>query len=214
MRSNKEIFRWDVWNNNTIEVVDASMATRGLDRHFHDSWTFGHIMQGQCQFESGGFKHLAPEGSLFIIPPLEVHTSSADDANVKYRVVYIQDAIVNTLAPPLHTFMMSHYQRVWVNSGSMIQKLCDTLENGAELNSTWTDNLHRIISSTANPKRRYAPSELQEIINQSWDKNLGITALESFIGRSRWQTIRNFKKTIGMTPSSYLVGPAKFVLAQ
>lgn len=59
--------------------------------HWHEAICVAVVGRGAAAFDCGGVTHVAPAGSVFVIPPYEVHTGEpAARVGLGYRVLYIR----------------------------------------------------------------------------------------------------------------------------
>lgn len=70
-----------------VEVLSARIVRNEFTPHYHEGYSFGVILRGRCRFESGGQRHVAEAGDVFVIEPYVVHAASCPD-EMDYRVVY------------------------------------------------------------------------------------------------------------------------------
>jgi AraC-like DNA-binding protein len=73
-----------------IEVLQAHYTRYRYAPHWHDALCVAVVGAGAAAFDCGRVRHVAPAGSVFVIPAYEVHTGEpAADAGLGYRVLYI-----------------------------------------------------------------------------------------------------------------------------
>ena len=199
----KTIQMWQVGIASEVEIMHAELNYTGLSQHFHDVWSVGHIIEGECHFNSGGVDHIAPAGSIFIIPAYEVHACAAGKP-VNYDVYYISEMYLKVHAPQLLTATFASSQRVWVAPDCV--KFFDVLKklhDEAQI-KLWLDKFSQYIDR---PKRSLPDKEvfpLRRLIDERWQEPLCLKDIESATKYSRWQAIRLFKKQVGLTPNEYL----------
>lgn len=81
-----------------VEALQARFFQYKYAPHWHDALCVAVVGMGAAAFECGGVRHVAPAGSVFVIPPCEVHTGEPDEqAGLGYRVLYICPAQVADL---------------------------------------------------------------------------------------------------------------------
>lgn len=72
-----------------VEVLHAHYIWYRYAPHWHDAVCVAMVGTGAAAFECGRASHLAPAGSVFVIPAYEVHTGEpAAGAGLGYRVLY------------------------------------------------------------------------------------------------------------------------------
>lgn len=88
-----------------VEALQAHYLRYRYAPHWHEALCVAVVGRGAATFECRGVRHFAPAGSVFVIPPFEVHTGEpAAGAGLGYRVLYIHpeqaaDLLVNAGMP-------------------------------------------------------------------------------------------------------------------
>lgn len=73
-----------------VEVLHAHYVRHQYAPHWHDAVCLAAVTNGDATFDCGRDNYLAPPASVFVIPPLEVHTGGPTaDAGWDYWAVYI-----------------------------------------------------------------------------------------------------------------------------
>src|SRR5215469_4090979 len=73
-----------------VEVLQAHYTRYRYAPHWHDAACVAVVGTGAAAFDCRRARHLAPAGSVFVIPAYEVHTGEpAADAGLGYQVLYI-----------------------------------------------------------------------------------------------------------------------------
>lgn len=81
-----------------VEALQAHYLQYRYAPHWHEALCVAVVGKGAAVFECGGIRHVAPAGSVFVIPPGEVHTGEPDEhAGLGYRALYICPAQVADL---------------------------------------------------------------------------------------------------------------------
>jgi AraC-like DNA-binding protein len=81
-----------------VEVLQAHYVRYRYAPHWHDAVCVAVVGAGAAAFDCGRARHVAPAGSVFVIPAYEVHTGEpAADAGLGYRVLYIRPASLTGL---------------------------------------------------------------------------------------------------------------------
>jgi AraC-like DNA-binding protein len=74
-----------------VEVLHAHYIRYRYAPHWHDAVCVAVVGTGAAAFDCGRARHLAPAGSVFVIPAYEVHTGEpAAHAGLGYRVLYVR----------------------------------------------------------------------------------------------------------------------------
>lgn len=73
-----------------VEVLQAHYTQYRYAPHWHDAACMAVVDSGAAAFDCMRTRHVAPAGSMFVIPAYEVHTGEpAADTGLGYRVLYI-----------------------------------------------------------------------------------------------------------------------------
>jgi AraC-like DNA-binding protein len=73
-----------------VEVLQAHYTRYRYAPHWHDAACVAVVGTGAAAFDCGRARHVAPAGSVFVIPAYEVHTGEpAADAGLGYQVLYL-----------------------------------------------------------------------------------------------------------------------------
>jgi AraC-like DNA-binding protein len=76
-----------------VEVLHAHYLRCQYAPHWHEAVCVAVVSAGAAAFDCGRARHVAPAGSMFVIPAYEVHTGEpAAAAGLGYRVLYIRPA--------------------------------------------------------------------------------------------------------------------------
>lgn len=117
--ASRTFLRWQTSNDARLEVVMAEMGEQGLPPHFHDMWSVGVVVHGDCRFHTlphgKEVWHLAPAGSVFVLRPYETHACGAGIGghSVRYALVYVDATEMCHLAPGLAALHSTDSRRVW-----------------------------------------------------------------------------------------------------
>jgi AraC-like DNA-binding protein len=76
-----------------VEALHAHFLHHRYARHFHEAVTVAAVLHGAAAFDCGDRRYVAPAGSVFVIPPYEVHTgepaNGAGQGYYDYQVLYL-----------------------------------------------------------------------------------------------------------------------------
>jgi AraC-like DNA-binding protein len=73
-----------------VEVLQAHYLRYRYAPHWHEAVCVAVVGDGAAAFDCGRVRHVAPAGSVFVIPAFQVHTGEpAARAGLGYRVLYI-----------------------------------------------------------------------------------------------------------------------------
>src|SRR5574343_1119141 len=78
-----------------VELYRARIRQHCFDAHTHDAYGLGVITQGLGRFRWRGGEHLAPEASLMLMNPEDLHTGqSGDEGCWGYQMVYLDESLL------------------------------------------------------------------------------------------------------------------------
>jgi len=74
-----------------VELLQARFVRYRYAPHWHEALCVAVVSSGAAAFDCSGTRHVAPAGSVFVIPPYEVHTGEpAARSGLGYCVAYIR----------------------------------------------------------------------------------------------------------------------------
>ena len=80
---------WRAEGFDDLELLSATYFTHSFDRHIHEGYAIGVILQGAEKFYYRGAIHSAQQGQLVAINPGEIHTGQAvTQDGWMYRMIY------------------------------------------------------------------------------------------------------------------------------
>ncbi len=196
-----------------VEALHATFIDHRYAPHFHDAWTVAHVVRGAARFELHGHEHIAPAGSVFVIPPGAVHTgASAGRGGYTYRVLYLLDdrlahsrdgdpptvertAIVireQGLADALaqaHAILGSN--GVALEQGEAVVRVARRLQELAGRSRVGQTAVHPAIAAA------------RDYIHECWQEDFTLDELAHAVGLSPFHLAHQFRTQIGMPPSAY-----------
>jgi len=82
-----------------IELYRAHILRHAFEPHTHEAFGLGAIESGVEGFRYRGAEHLAPQGSVVLMNPDELHTGrAASEAGWRYRMLYIDSQEIERIA--------------------------------------------------------------------------------------------------------------------
>jgi AraC-like DNA-binding protein len=208
-----------------VELYRARIRQHCFDAHTHDAYGLGVITQGLGRFRWRGGEHLAPQASLMLMNPEDLHTGqSADDGCWGYQMVYLDEALLPALGG----------DRSWrfdaAVSGTPMQaqavaRCMDALWQARE--PLAVDSLLLELVSLIRPQARVqslaAPAAgrfepVLDFMRAHLDRSLSLEALAEVAGLSPFHFLRSFREQQHATPLQALMAlrsfEAKRLLAQ
>jgi len=204
-QSDKVVQDWRTRLEMGLELVKAGMGPCGLGKHFHDTWSIGTILRGECRFRAGGRDHRAVSGEVFVIPPFEVHACAAGSKEVIYAVLYVDDAVMREIAPVVVAALPGQPQRVWRHVG-MAGDIARAGDESIEIDRVvrWLDEIRAELRAPERTARSNRPHPLRLILDRHWDTDAALGDLEGQTGFSRYHAVRTFTRAVGIAPGVYL----------
>lgn len=203
-----------------IELLSARYTRFEFSRHWHDELAIGVIEAGAEGLDYRGDRLLIPEQHIVAINPAEVHTGFAGaDQGWTYRMFYFDPQLLGQLlehagGPPLDPVI----ERPVIHDPALLTLLL-ALHRALEqpslsltrdtLLSQCLERLfrhHGQRSSTPTPALdRPAAQRVHDYLHDHWRSNVSLDTLETVTGASRFQLIRSFQASYGVTPHQFLL---------
>ena len=138
MHSREQTRFWQASALSGVELLQARYLEQRFAPHVHEGFVFTVIEHGAQRFHHRGCDHLAPQGSMVLINPDEVHTGSkAHEDGWRYRGFYpdnaqvlgaLQELGLAKAGMPSFSFSVLHDPRLH----AAFLQLHQLLEHGAE----------------------------------------------------------------------------------
>jgi len=200
-----------------VEALHATFIHHRYAPHVHDALTIAHVVEGAAGFELDGRRHLAPAGSVFLIPPQAVHTGeSASPGGYSYRVLYLEpeqlaerhgsELRCNTRPPPIVVRHPELAQALGLVHGTLPLPAA-ALEQGEAL-AIVIRFVYELMSSSrqrSEPGRVGHPAveQARAYIHDRWREDFTLDQLARAADLSPFHLSRRFRTQIGMPPSAY-----------
>lgn len=206
-----------------IAGVEAVAASSGhvFARHTHEQFGIGLIHQGAQKSLSGRGVVEAGAGDMITVNPGEVHDGMPiGDAGRSWRMLYFDPAVIGNAmedisqgrtriaeftAPAFHDVGTSrHFQTLFSaitapgdDRGEMLDEECTLL--------LLADVMHERDGQSHGGHVPSAVARAQSLIDDDPAVPVTLTDLAQAAGLSRFQVVRGFSKSFGLTPHAYLV---------
>ncbi|ROR08652.1 AraC family transcriptional regulator [Erwinia sp. JUb26] len=205
---------------NGMNMLDASYQHRRFPRHVHDTFCVGVIETGAQRFWRSGGDHVAPSGDIILVNADEVHTGCSEVAGGwSYRAIYPHPDLFARLSASsepgpvpwfpdavLHDPLLSTQLRLVF---SLLPEQGNSLLKESLLLTAFSWLVMRYSRTRVLPPdladacRAVLP--VQELMASCPEKNWSLQQLADVAHLSPWHFLRQFKKSIGMTPHAWLV---------
>jgi AraC-like DNA-binding protein len=198
-------------------VLHATFVDHRYAPHIHDDLTIACVDRGAARFQLENHRHVAPAGTVFLIPPHAVHTGEpATSLGYTYRVLYLDPAQLAARAGRARVPYTWRAGTTVVRNDQLAGALVRVhdaiavpgaaLEQGEAL-AVVARVLDEVLRSHA-----YAPAPLDEpsavraaraYIHAHWNVDFSLDDLSRAIGLSPFYLARSFRASVGMPPSAY-----------
>lgn len=198
-----------------VEVVEADSA-HSFGRHIHDQFGIGLIVRGAQKSASGRGPVEAGAGDVITVNPGEVHDGHPiDDAGRAWRMLYLDPALIARASLDISEgrssdFVFSHPVMADAAIARRLQSVYSAMlaPEGGETLLAEVELLDLIASLLGKRVSKVAPSSIsraKSLIDDDPTSGATLNDLARTSGLSRFQLVRSFAQSTGMTPHAYLV---------
>jgi AraC-like DNA-binding protein len=199
-----------------IEIHRGVAVTHAHPRHWHEEYHLCAITGGAGYTEHRGNAHFTPTGSMFLLPPGEVHANYATSEGCSYTNIYLPaDSVERALADfdrtklsalPLVIFDPTIHQR--------FLQLCSVLETSVSrlhCDTAMLTFFEMLITRLGAgnelpvPKEPNAVRIVREFLDQNYDNDIGLAQLARLTDLSPFHLNRTFRRQLGMPPHAYQI---------
>ena len=183
-----------------VETLSARALKLQYDRHFHDTYAFGLILEGVERCGVGRKVHLYEPGTVPLFNPGEVHDGGpATEAGWSYRMVYVDTALVEggrAFGEPWRRDPASQ---------AAVRKLFDAIDSGSALGID--EALQLALDALLEDPLPSPPSPNLDSVRERLDAHcceaLRLRDLCAEAGVSPTRLLRAFEKAYGLSPHRY-----------
>ncbi len=222
-RTSERVKLWRPPGMQNLELLHATYVHQTFPRHAHDGFAVGGIEQGALGFYYRGENVVADPGVINLANPGEIHTGQAEaESGWTYRMFYMPadqlQAAADEMSPRSADFPF--FEKGVIHDRLLAEKihaLHMALETGGlsrlEKESRFLDMLTSLIARHAD-----APPDAPETVNAAreisrakdyiaacYAKDISLEELASIACLSPFHFAREFKKTLGLPPHTYLI---------
>lgn len=219
----------DYWLNPALPNVELSLASVKefeFERHIHLDYHIGAVSTGCMQYLHKGSKHLMNKGLLSTINPDEMHTGESESIDgytghmmaIPYDYVQVICKELNQseaffehplLDDPYLYQAFMHLHQIAVSHQNKAQHL--QLETIMMAFTTELIRRHARLSSSlagmsdTQPRQlsRQQINHIKDMFHADPSQTLQLQELAEPLGLSKFQFLRQFKQSMGMTPHAY-----------
>jgi len=183
-----------------LETLRATALRTSFDRHFHDTYSFGLILDGVETCTLRRRKQLFEPGTVPMFNPGEVHDGGpATEQGWSYRMVYV-DAVQ---VPDERLFPLA--ERRDAAARSAVAALFDAIDCGTELGveEALACALQELLAAPMAARPKPGLSRVREQIDSDFCEPLRLRDLATTAGVSPTRLARAFEAEYGLTPHRY-----------
>jgi AraC-like DNA-binding protein len=199
-----------------VEVLHATFVRHRYAPHIHDDLTIACVDRGAARFALDDHDHVAPAGTVFVIPPHAVHTGEpATVAGYTYRVLYVEPA---QLAARMGRTSLSY---TWRAASTVVQsrELAGPLERFHDLITAPAaaleqcealalvarvlDDVLRAPVAPRTAREHRGVCAARDYIHAHWRDDFSLDQLALAVGLSPFYLVRSFRARVGIPPSAY-----------
>lgn len=190
------------------ETLSARGLCTGFDRHFHDTYSFGLILEGVERCRVGGSKHLFQPGSVPMFNPGDVHDGGpASASGWSYRMVYLEPSLVNGVVNGVvdGERVFGSVQRRDAPAREAVRRLFDAIDCGSELGieEALASALDMLLDAAHRQDSAPPLSKVRELIDARCCEPLRLRDLSDRMDISATRLLRGFEAVYGLTPHRY-----------
>lgn len=200
-------------------LSEGRYREQAFERHYHLDYHIGLVCDGLQRQEYGGNRVLLGPGSISVMPPGEMHDGHGEgDAAFTLRTFRIEPALLHGLggelagggsAPQLAPQSMAE-PRLF----RQLLTLHQELQHGVDLlvqEERWLSVIGQLLqpgdAADGAAGRRFSMRDWQRVsdfCHAHYESKISIDQLAQLCGLGRFQFLRQFKNTVGMTPHAWL----------
>ena len=183
-----------------METLTATALRSSFDRHFHDTYSFGLILDGVEACSLRKARRLFEPGTVPMFNPGEVHDGGpATEQGWSYRMVYIDP----TLVPGEPVFPLA--ERRDPAARGTVAALFDAIDCASELgiDEALARALEVLVGAPDRPQARPRLGNVRERIDEESCEPLRLSDLAACAGLSPSRLLRAFQAAYGLTPHRY-----------
>ncbi|MFC3533549.1 helix-turn-helix domain-containing protein [Vogesella facilis] len=209
------------WDTHTpgLSLMCADFTTQKFSPHTHDGFVIAITEAGGSIIKSRGIEGEARTSTLLVFNPAEVHSGGMGwSERWRYRSLYLTTSALDVVAQGLGVASVPYFLRNIFDDADLITgylRLHRALEDGHDLFqerellfATFGLLYERHGSGGGRlddpPQDQVLLQQVVEIMNDLYADNLLLDDISAMVGLTPFQLIGLFKRTLGLTPHTYL----------
>lgn len=219
--SREKVTFWRDAALSNLELLRATFTTHAFAPHIHEGYAIGVIDRGAERFKYRKDMHVAPQGSIVVINPGEMHTGEAlSKQGWSYRMLYpeislLQRAAAEAVQKPLN---VPFFPAPVIHDPAMAQMLSQ-LHASLATSPSELERESLLIWTLAHLVRRHADMppialasaserahilQVRTYLEEHSTENVSLDRLAALVNLSPFYLLRVFRETVGLPPHSYL----------
>lgn len=196
-----------------VELYQAHISRYAFEPHTHEAFGIGTIESGAQRFRYRGTQYTAPENSLVMMNPDELHTGeSACDEGWRYQMIYIQPQLMDELTG----------DRGWWFNEAMLTDLRLAQPLSQILTALWQadsalarqsllSELFRLMrplarmSAQQKPEAQHRFDHVRDYLRANLAEPVRLESLAALASLSPWHFLRAFRDHFHVTPQQMLM---------
>lgn len=204
-----------------LESLTATYITHSFSRHVHEGFAIGVIERGAETFYYRGANHIAPQGSVVVVSPDELHTGQAVTHNGwSYRMIYPPADLLARVTSEIagQPRGIPYFTSPIIHDDALFAILRDA-HIALEQSRSALERETRLMEALAMLVRRHAedhPSlaqsglphtalrQAQDYLRAHFAEDISLEQLARMVYLSPFHLSRLFREQVGLPPHSYL----------
>ncbi|QCI12001.1 AraC family transcriptional regulator [Pseudomonas putida] len=203
-----------------VEMLHARYYQQRFAPHVHEGYVFTVIESGAQRFWHRGSEHLAPQGSMVLINPDELHTgATAHEAGWRYRGLYPEQARVSGVLDELELGRhgMPHFKASVIHDPALagafshLHRLSESAASALEQQTAWRQAVlalvqrHGHCAEPATPGNEpLAVARARELLESRLADPPSLETLAAAVNLSPFHFARVFRQATGLPPHAWL----------
>ncbi|MGE8169152.1 AraC family ligand binding domain-containing protein [Pseudomonas putida] len=203
-----------------VEMLHARYYQQRFAPHVHEGYVFTVIESGAQRFWHRGSEHLAPQGSMVLINPDELHTgATADEAGWRYRGFYPEQARVSGVLDELELGRrdIPHFKASVIQDPALagafshLHRLSESAASALEQQTAWRHAVLALVQRhghcaepAAAGNEPLAVARARELLESRLADPPSLEALAAAVNLSPFHFARVFRQATGLPPHAWL----------
>ena len=206
-----------------LVLCSARFADVGFDRHYHLDFHIGFVTEGIQRHRSKGESFLLGPGRIALMPPGEIHDGASEGGGTyTLKTFRLSQALIAGLAEEISgqprelelTSVLLEDPRLVGNLRGLHEAMQQAVGPGSlALQTQWITLLERLLCQSRTITPESIPgslsalqwSRIRDYCFSHIDQRITLDDLAGLCGLGRFPFLKQFKRTIGMTPHAWLL---------